>query len=161
MPVYNSKSKGFTILELIVAMAIIAVLATLGVAGISIVQRSARDAERRAVIEQIAALMEEFRGANGRYPEVVGRVSSSNLTQLRICATSACTSSRIIELKGSAVLFSTNPTSGLSTPEGTVYCFTRTANGAAYSIGASLESGGAHRIEIGNATPCSFTTNAI
>lgn len=155
------KKKGFTLLELIIGMAIVAVLATLGIAGISVVQRSTRDTERRKTLEQINLQLEDMKGPLGRYPELVGRPTASTTNELRICAVSSCTNTvvRTIELKGSAVLFTTNPSDGRTTSEGTVYCYTRTSNGSAFSVGVSLEGGDA--FYLGSATPCSFTSNAL
>ena len=153
----NKSLTGFTLLELIVAMAIVAVLATLAIGAITIVQRSARDAERRSALETMNLEIEGFRGDTGSYPGFVGRVTGST-TQVRICATSACnsTSDKTINLKGAAIMLS-NTSATTTTSEGTVYCYLRT--GAAYSLGVNLESG--NNFYLGSGTNCSFSANRI
>lgn len=51
--------RGFTIVELVVVMVIMAVLLTLGVVAMGSVQRDARDRERQADVEQIARGLEQ------------------------------------------------------------------------------------------------------
>jgi len=154
----NKALTGFTLLELIVGMAIVAVLATLAIGAITIVQRSARDAERRSALETMILEIEGFRGDTGSYPGFVGRVAGST-TQIRICATSACNSAsdKTINLKGAAAMLS-NTLATTTTPEGAVYCYLRSGSGS-YSIGVNLESG--NNFYLGSGTNCSFSTNRI
>ena len=51
--------KAFTFIELIVGMAVIAVLITLGLGGISILQQNARDTERTNTLSSIANLIND------------------------------------------------------------------------------------------------------
>lgn len=63
----KSKS-GFTIVELLVALVIIALMASLmGVSYIKI-QSQSRDAKRKADIETLASLLEKYYDKNGEYP---------------------------------------------------------------------------------------------
>lgn len=55
--------KGFTLVELLVAVAIIAILATIGLTIFSTSQRDARDARRRADINSIAGALEVNKAA--------------------------------------------------------------------------------------------------
>jgi len=58
LPKYLSKPQGFTLIELMVVIAIIAVLAAAGVAIFSNSQKTARDGRRRADIEAISKALE-------------------------------------------------------------------------------------------------------
>lgn len=59
---------GFTLLELLVVMAIIGILAAIGIASFGGVQAKARDARRKSDIESFARALEMFYNDKGRYP---------------------------------------------------------------------------------------------
>ncbi len=59
--------KGFTLVELLVVITILAILATIAFTIFSGTQKSARDARRRADIDAIATAMETHYGQNGQY----------------------------------------------------------------------------------------------
>jgi type IV pilus assembly protein PilE len=71
--------RGFTLVEIVIVIAIMGVLLTLAVAGISNSQTNARDAERKADIDALSANLESFyrtgatgaATAAGRYPSTV------------------------------------------------------------------------------------------
>lgn len=60
--------KGFTLLELIVVVAIIAMLATVGVSSYQNVQVNSRNAKRKADLKEIKKSLAAYYGANARYP---------------------------------------------------------------------------------------------
>lgn len=64
----NLKSKGFTLVELLVVMTIIAILAGLGLVSYQGARKSARDGKRKADLEQIRSALEMYRADNGTYP---------------------------------------------------------------------------------------------
>ena len=66
---FKNKSKGFTIIELIVAIAIIAVLAAIVLAGVNQYDKRARDARRIADINQVVKALRVYYSENGRYPD--------------------------------------------------------------------------------------------
>jgi type II secretion system protein G len=62
-------SKGFTLLELLVVLAIIGILTAIGVAAFSAAQLRARDAQRKSDLKTIASALERYRSKNGTYPD--------------------------------------------------------------------------------------------
>lgn len=67
----NLKSKplrGFTLVELMVAMAIIAIMLTLAIAGASNGRQVARDADRRNVASKVADEVKDYFRQNATYP---------------------------------------------------------------------------------------------
>jgi len=62
--------RGFTILELLVVMAIIGILAAIGLASYPGVQQKARDARRKSDLASLARGMEMFYNDYGRYPVI-------------------------------------------------------------------------------------------
>lgn len=67
---YIKDLKGFTLVELMVVVTIIAFLAIIGIASFTTVQKNARDGRRRADIQAIATALESNRTAAGKYPAV-------------------------------------------------------------------------------------------
>ncbi len=53
--------RAFTLIELTIGMAVIAVLITLGIVGIGIVQKNARDVERSNSIASITTILNDYR----------------------------------------------------------------------------------------------------
>lgn len=64
----SSRILGFTLLELLVVMAILGILAAIGMASYTGVQAKARDARRKSDLENIARAMEMYYNDNGNYP---------------------------------------------------------------------------------------------
>ena len=65
----NLLSQGFTLVELMVVVGIIAILATAVMASFSGGQAQARDAERQTELRQMEIAIESYRRDNRRYPE--------------------------------------------------------------------------------------------
>lgn len=62
-------SSGFTLLELLAVIAIVALLIGIGVKGYSLAQRSAKEALALADLEKLGLALNEHRVEFGRYPE--------------------------------------------------------------------------------------------
>ena len=75
----TSTKSGFTLVELLVVMAIISILATLIVGGFRTAQMRGRDAQRKSDLKQISNALELFYADYGKYPATSG-------TQIAACA---------------------------------------------------------------------------
>lgn len=59
---------GFTLVELLVSLSIIAVLTAIGIASFSTASKQSRDTKRKSDLQQIRAALEMYRSDNGNYP---------------------------------------------------------------------------------------------
>lgn len=67
----NKKRPAFTLIEVLVATTIIAVLTAIGVVSYASANRNSRDAKRLADVEQIRSALEMYRADCGSYPEAI------------------------------------------------------------------------------------------
>ena len=133
---YQIKRKpGFSLLELIVAMAIIAILSIITYQLISRVQLSARDSQRIQALENLSAAMEQANQSANSYPSV----TFTTATTVTLTGTGGSTFPTVT-LSGAAVKV---PTGGnvnaVANSTGTLYCAYVAAGGASYTFGAKLE----------------------
>jgi prepilin-type N-terminal cleavage/methylation domain-containing protein len=66
------KNKGFTLVELLVVMAILGVLVTLVAGGFRTAQMRGRDGKRKSDLKEIANSLEVFYSDHGEYPDASG-----------------------------------------------------------------------------------------
>lgn len=62
------KKMGFTLVEILVAVSIVILLATVGMVSYSAAGRGGRDAKRKADVEQLRSAVEIYKSENGFYP---------------------------------------------------------------------------------------------
>lgn len=62
--------KSFTLIEMLVVISIIGLLAAVAAISYSTLNKNARDARRKADVEQIRSALEMYRSTNGAYPSV-------------------------------------------------------------------------------------------
>lgn len=65
LPIIN---RGFTLIEVLVAATIVALLSTIGLSGYQAITRSGRDALRKSDLEQLRSALEMYKSENGSYP---------------------------------------------------------------------------------------------
>jgi general secretion pathway protein G len=123
--------RGFTLVELLIVIAIIGVLSTLLMANFIGVRQRARDAQRKSDLRQIQAALEIYRSDNGGYPALVAvgvdGYESDN-------GTSSCTGNGTIQL-GTTIYMKKIPCD----PLGDTYFYIQLNSGGGYSIYACLE----------------------
>ena len=148
------KKKGFTLVELLVTMAIIGVILGLALFGIAAAQRNARDTSRKAAVQDFNAAIQDFYTIFTAYPDVIsfdtnGRVefktnssscvttgTSRNCVLLTVQDAATPSGSQSItgaDSTGSFVMSDTGTTTGT-----TSWCYAARSDG--YSIGVILES---------------------
>lgn len=66
----KQKSKGFTIVELLIVIVVIAILATLVIVTFTGIQQKARDSKRQTDIDALDSHLEAFYANNGYYPTI-------------------------------------------------------------------------------------------
>lgn len=69
---FQQKSRGFTLLELLVVISIIGLLIALGVASYTTAQQNGRDAKRRSDMKAVQSAFEQYYAVNGAYPDDAG-----------------------------------------------------------------------------------------
>lgn len=81
--------RGFTMVEIVIVIAVMGVLLTLAVASISTAQANSRDAERKADVDALSSNLEAFyrsgstgAGSAGRYPSTVITSNEATLRSL-------------------------------------------------------------------------------
>ncbi|HUB93218.1 MAG TPA: type II secretion system protein [Verrucomicrobiae bacterium] len=72
----KQKSKGFTIVELLIVIVVIAILATLVIVTFTGIQQKARDSKRQTDIDALDSHLEAFYANNGYYPTITDLVTS-------------------------------------------------------------------------------------
>lgn len=73
----KQKSKGFTIVELLIVIVVIAILATLVIVTFTGIQQKARDSKRETDIDALDSHLEAFYADNGYYPTITDLTTSS------------------------------------------------------------------------------------
>lgn len=123
--------KAFGLVELLVAMAIIAILVGLAVLGITIVQRNARDTERRSKVSDIEIALTGLIVLNQALP---ASFSAAQQTQLTI-------GNKTVSIPNHLSRQATDAT-GAADTSGSVtdYCYGRSGN--LFVVGVELEGGG-------------------
>lgn len=64
------KKNAFTLVELLVVISIIAILSVIGITVFTGAQKSARDAKRKGDLRAMALALEQYKTANGTYPNL-------------------------------------------------------------------------------------------
>jgi len=75
------KSRGFTIVELLIVIVVIGILAAITVVAYSGIQQRARDTQRVSDMSTLLKLLESYKTLNGVYPTATGDVGNSGYEQ--------------------------------------------------------------------------------
>lgn len=140
----HKQKNAFTLIELMVAMGIIGVLVTLSLLGITIVQRSLRDTQRRDAASAVRLAIESHYTGAAVYPtSLTAGAGGTSLT---------AGNGGVVTLSGPARgCTGVNPVSA----DCTIYCYASAAPNSTYAFGVQLEGG---TTQLGNSgTPCTFT----
>lgn len=68
----NKRNAGFTIVELLIVIVVIAILAAISIVAFSGIQERARDSRREAAVNTITRALEMYHLDNGGYPDCAG-----------------------------------------------------------------------------------------
>ncbi|HEC64738.1 MAG TPA: type II secretion system protein [bacterium] len=133
------KQLAFTLVELLVTMAIIAVILGLTVFGISLAQRASRDVQRRNAVDDINLGVQSYFELNNEYPETGDITVSGESIEIGTPLGRGYLKIELSGVTGVATNGLNNPTSDLTDASGTEYCYELNADG--FILGALLENG--------------------
>lgn len=141
----QKKLKGFTLVELLAAMAIIAILIGLAGFGISIALRNSRDSERRQVVDNLQLTISDYYTRESEYPTDAAYNDSDDTIVLEDASG---------EVVGDAVPVDghTTPDSEETSSSGTVYHYQVTDEG--YYLCVELENGDVFDLSSGGGDDC-------
>lgn len=77
MQLHSRNGRGFTIVELLIVIVVIAILAAITIVAFNGVQQRARDTQRLADIKTIVKALELYKTTTGTYPNAVGTPNAS------------------------------------------------------------------------------------
>lgn len=81
---WGTTKKGFTLIEFMVVMAMIAIFSGLGLASFVGSQQTGRDGKRKADLEAIRSALEIYRSDMGAYPAGTGSLSPTYMTTVPV-----------------------------------------------------------------------------
>jgi len=141
----KNKSKGFTIVELLIVIVVIAILATLVIVTFTGIQQKARDSKRQTDVNALDSHLEAYYANNGYYPTVIDLQSSSFLsTYMKGLDPNALTDPKGSSITGSAPASGTYVYSYQASGTGcdNTAASSSTNQCSAFTLTAELEGGG-------------------
>lgn len=150
----KQKSKGFTIVELLIVIVVIAILATLVIVTFTGIQQRARDSKRQTDVNAIDSHLEAFYADNGYYPSLADLQDTASggfvQTQLKGLPVDALTDPKGGAITGSAPAPGTYAYSYVATGCTTTSKTDSSNQCTGFTLTAELE---------GNTTPFSKSSN--
>ncbi|HZQ29664.1 MAG TPA: prepilin-type N-terminal cleavage/methylation domain-containing protein [Patescibacteria group bacterium] len=135
---FFKNSKGFTLVELLIVIAIIGILSTLITANFIGVRQRSRDATRKSNLRQIQSALELYRSDQGSYPTSIPNCTTSLMSP-------DCTSTTYMQK--------------VPTDPGTSVYYTYSSDGTTYTLIACLENLNDSDKDAKNTFPCTGTSN--
>lgn len=127
-------TRGFSLMEILIAVSILGILTTIGISGFSAISRGGRDALRKSDLEQMRSALEIYKSDNGQYPpESTACVATLSTTYIKP--------------------YPDDPKDPLFT-----YCYQRVSN-LTYVICAHLENGDLATDNCGGTNACASNCN--
>jgi general secretion pathway protein G len=120
--------KGFTLIEILIVVAIIAILASIVLVGLGPAQQSGRDARRLADLHEIQNALEIYYNKCGFYPGTANCASSASAADMTAVNTA---------VQGSSLGITQNLPKDPSSAG--AYFYASFSNGTTYTLGAKLE----------------------
>lgn len=131
--------RGFTLVELLVAMAIIGVLIALAGFGVSLALRASRDSQRQEAVDNIRVAIADHLARENTYPTTITFNTTSAKAQI------GSLTNLTVPLEGVATA------AAATDNDSTLFCYSNDISGAdGYVLGALLENG--EWYELGTAT---------
>lgn len=131
----NSNRKGFTLIEILIVVAIIAILASVVLVGLGPTQQSGRDARRLSDIHEVQNALELYYNKCGYYPGTAQAASPCGAFATA-GANGAGYTGMVAAIEGSAIGVSQMPDDPTA---GKHYLYAATAGGTSYVLQANLE----------------------
>lgn len=122
----SKQNKGFTLVELVVVMAILGLLSTVGLQSFRINRSKTRDAQRKSDLEQVQRALEMYHSDHNDYPAA---------TNGRISGISWGGEFKDLDVTNGAVYMKELP----QDPSGISYCYQYIASPISYRVYAKLE----------------------
>jgi general secretion pathway protein G len=127
----NNK-RGFTLIEILIVVAIIAILASIVIVGLGPAQQSGRDARRISDLQSIRTALQLYYGKCGFYPG--GAIANGACLSSWANATFAEMASSTVNGNFGVSSIPNDPSGGTAT-----YYYSSFTNGTTYTLGAVLE----------------------
>ncbi len=131
----KENKKGFTIIELLIVIAIIGLLATISMVALNGARQKSRDAKRLADIRQIQTALELYFNDNNNYPANSGSVLGTSSSAWALCNSGFVPVANIGTC--SKVYMGTIPQN--PTPNGSSYTYSSDGASGTYTLTFSLE----------------------
>jgi prepilin-type N-terminal cleavage/methylation domain-containing protein len=135
------RSKGFTLVELMIVIAVIAILATIGLVGFGRAQKAGRDTDRSQKAKGLQVGLECYYGINGTYP------SSLDFTDLDTSLTTECWTGNELGDPVAGATFTAAGAVQKGTTTIATYTYTSAAPNDSYTITLTGESGRTYTFE--------------